>query len=38
MTFSEDYGDLVTGFLENRKEQLDYYSFYVENGLEKVNQ
>ena len=36
LNFTEDYGDLVVGFLDNWKEQLDFYSQYIENGAEQV--
>jgi len=38
MNFTEEYGNLVQGFLDNWKDQLDYYAAYVENvdTLEKI--
>lgn len=36
LNFSEEFGDFVTGFLDNWKEQLDFYAQYVENGVEVV--
>ena len=36
LNFTEDYGDFLVGFLDNWKEQLDFYSQYIENGAEQV--
>ena len=34
MNFSEEYGEIVTGFIDNWKENLDTYSQFIENGTE----
>jgi hypothetical protein len=38
LNFTEDYGDLVQGFLDNWKEQLDFYGQYIENGNDQIEQ